>query len=78
MSISQSVILIKSDQGYAARCPTLPGCWAQGTTEKEALEKIQDATQEYQAMIEDSQRTSRLVEQQYWFKKEARRLGLLR
>ncbi|MFI5207372.1 MAG: type II toxin-antitoxin system HicB family antitoxin [Gemmatimonadales bacterium] len=27
--------------------PGLPGCWSQGTTEKEAMANIQDAIREY-------------------------------
>jgi len=40
------VILIHTDEGYAVGCPTLPGCWSQGSTRKEALENIQDAISE--------------------------------
>jgi HicB_like antitoxin of bacterial toxin-antitoxin system len=44
-------------------CPGLPGCWSQGTTEKEALENIQDAIREYLAAMSavwDAAMTSRL------------------
>jgi predicted RNase H-like HicB family nuclease len=37
----------KSDEGYSASCPELPGCWSQGATEAEALENIQIAIEEY-------------------------------
>ena len=41
------VALKKSKEGYSASCPGLPGCWSQGKTEREALENIQSAIQEY-------------------------------
>jgi predicted RNase H-like HicB family nuclease len=37
----------KSDEGYSASCPELPGCWSQGSTEAEVLANIQLAIQEY-------------------------------
>lgn len=40
---------LKTDEGYSVSVPGLPGCWSQGSTEKEALENIQDAIQEYLA-----------------------------
>jgi len=45
------VVLEKSDEGYAVWCPGLPGCASQGTTEKEALDNIQDAIREYLSVI---------------------------
>jgi predicted RNase H-like HicB family nuclease len=49
------VLLVKVDVGpqghphvgYAVGCPALPGCWAQGDTEHEALINIQYAISEY-------------------------------
>ncbi len=41
------VVLIKSDEGYAAHCPALPACWSQGDTRDEALSNIRDAIAEY-------------------------------
>ena len=41
------VALKKSKEGYSVSCPGLPGCWSQGKTEREALENIQSAIQEY-------------------------------
>ncbi|HEV8309775.1 MAG TPA: type II toxin-antitoxin system HicB family antitoxin [Methylomirabilota bacterium] len=43
------IALLKTDEGYSVSVPGLPGCWSQGSTEKEALENIQDAIQEYLA-----------------------------
>ena len=58
------VKLLRSDEGYAVWCPTLPGCASQGATEAEALENIRDAIREYLAvrdeMIEGAE--SRVVE----------------
>ena len=48
------VRLEKTDEGFSVSCPGLPGCWSQGATEKEALENIQDAIQEYLAAVNDS------------------------
>ena len=43
------IALLKSDEGYGASVPGLPGCWSQGATEEEALENIQDAIRAYLA-----------------------------
>ncbi len=48
------VILIESEEGFSVSCPGLPGCWSQGKTEKQALENIRGAIQEYLAAITDS------------------------
>ena len=57
MSMEYSVILKKSDEGYAVGCPALPGCWSQGNTEEEALENIRIAIREYlearQVLLQD-------------------------
>jgi predicted RNase H-like HicB family nuclease len=39
--------LIKTEEGYAVCCPTLPGCWSEGKNKEEALENIKSAIQEY-------------------------------
>ena len=36
--------------------PGLPGCWSQGSTEKEAVENIRDAIREYLSVVEDQLR----------------------
>lgn len=41
------IALQKTDEGYAASVPGLPGCWSQGSTEAEALANITDAIREY-------------------------------
>ena len=47
------VALCRSEEGFAASIPGLPGCWSQGETEAEALENIQDAIKEYLAAVDD-------------------------
>jgi predicted RNase H-like HicB family nuclease len=37
------VLLIESEEGFAASCPALAGCWSQGRTREEAMENIRDA-----------------------------------
>jgi len=49
-----TVVLHRSDEGYAVNCPALPGCWSQGATEGEAVESIRDAIREYLAAIKDT------------------------
>lgn len=41
------IALRKSEEGFSASVPGLPGCWSQGATEKEAVENIRDAIREY-------------------------------
>jgi predicted RNase H-like HicB family nuclease len=41
------VIIHKSEYGYDASCPTLPGCASQGDTYDEAVENIRIAIREY-------------------------------
>ena len=38
-----AVELIESGEGFAVRCPALPGCWSQGRTRSEALANIREA-----------------------------------
>jgi len=47
------VVLKKSDEGYAAWCPALGGCFSQGATEAEALANIRDAIAEWIAAVDD-------------------------
>ena len=41
------VILIESEEGFAASCPALRGCHSQGRTKAEALENIREAIREW-------------------------------
>jgi len=56
------VVLKRSDEGYSVSCPGLPGCWSQGSSEKEALENIQDAIREYLAAVEESLKSAEVRE----------------
>jgi len=47
------VAIHKSDEGFAASVPGLPGCWSQGATEAEALENIRIAISEYLSAIDE-------------------------
>ncbi len=56
-SMSYHVTLIKSEEGYAVICPSLPGCCSQGKTEEEALQNIRVAIREYLGIMgDDSER----------------------
>jgi predicted RNase H-like HicB family nuclease len=50
------IALHKSEEGYAASVPGLPGCWSQGATEQEALENIREAIREYLAAVDEELR----------------------
>jgi predicted RNase H-like HicB family nuclease len=50
------IALYKSEEGYSASVPGLPGCWSQGATEQEALENIKDAIREYLAVVNEQLR----------------------
>jgi predicted RNase H-like HicB family nuclease len=56
------VALLPSEEGFAASCPGLPGCWSQGETEAEALDNIRDAIQEYLGAVSDSLHESSMRE----------------
>ena len=47
------VRLERTDEGVSVSVPGLPGCWSQGTDEKEALENIREAVREYLASVND-------------------------
>lgn len=50
------IALHKSKEGYSVSVPGLPGCWSQGTTEREALENIKDAIREYLSVVDEQLR----------------------
>lgn len=56
------VILHKSEYGYDAHVPALPGCHSQGETESEALENIKDAIVTYLEMEQAELRQSQIRE----------------
>jgi len=45
-----AVALVRTEKGYSASCPGLPGCWSQGSSEEEALANMRDAICEYLAV----------------------------
>lgn len=47
------IALERSDEGYSASVPGLPGCWSQGMNEDEALANIRDAIRDYLAVRDD-------------------------
>ncbi len=49
------VSIHKSEHGYDAHCPILPGCHSQGDSLDEALENIKDAIRCYLEMVADSE-----------------------
>ena len=50
------IALHKSEEGFSASVPGLPGCWSQGVTENEAVENIRDAIREYLSVVEEQLR----------------------
>ncbi len=54
MSATYHVVFSKSEEGFAVRCPELPGCWSQGASEDESMENIRGAIQDYLAAVMDS------------------------
>ena len=51
MPVNHKVVLVLTEEGYSVYCPSLPGCWSQGQTEREALDNIHDAIEEYLAAL---------------------------
>ena len=41
--MTYDVVLIESEEGFSVGCPSLPGCWSQGSTREEALANIREA-----------------------------------
>jgi len=50
------VALRRTEAGISVSVPGLPGCWSQGLTETEALENIEDAIREYNAVVSEQLR----------------------
>lgn len=48
------VILIQSEEGFAASVPDLPGVHTQGATESEALENVREAIADYFAALAET------------------------
>ena len=58
------VILIESEEGFAASCPQLRGCHSQGETLDEALENIKDAIREWLDAEKEEMRAFRVIERE--------------
>jgi len=56
VNMKYRIALHKSEEGYSASVPGLPGCWSQGATENEALENIRDAISEYLTVVDEQLR----------------------
>ena len=52
-SMRYKIALYKSEEGFSVSVPGLPGCWSQGGTEAEALGNIENAIQEYLAVVNE-------------------------
>jgi len=52
-TVRYKIALQHSEEGYSVCVPGLPGCWSQGATEEEALQNIQQAIQEYLAVVDE-------------------------
>lgn len=50
VSMKYKIALKKTEEGFCVSIPGLPGCWSQGATEAEALEKAKDAITSYLAV----------------------------
>jgi len=57
------VVLIESEEGFAASCPSLKGCHSQGRTRQEALENIRIAIREWFDAEQDEQAAFRVTEE---------------
>jgi len=47
------IALHRSEEGFAASVPGLPGCSSQGATEAEALDNIRAAIAEYLSVVDE-------------------------
>lgn len=50
-----NVVLVETDEGFAASCPALPGCHSQGTTRDEALATIREANSLWLEVAEEDE-----------------------
>lgn len=57
------VVLIESEEGFAASCPSLKGCHSQGETRDEALANIRTAIREWLDAEQDEQAVFHVTEE---------------
>jgi predicted RNase H-like HicB family nuclease len=51
--MTYKVAIKTTAEGVSVSVPGLPGCWSQGSDEREALENIRDAIREYLEVAND-------------------------
>ena len=56
------VVINKTEYGFDAHCPALPGCHSQGDTLEEAIENIKDAIETYLHMIAEETKDADVYE----------------
>ena len=56
------VIIHRSEEGFGASCPYLPGCYSQGESREEALENIAIAIREYLEAVDEMHRGKDMCE----------------
>jgi len=52
--------LQQSDKGFGVSIPGLPGCWLQGATEQEAIEKHQGRHSRLSSVVEEQLRSENI------------------
>lgn len=57
------VILIESEEGFAASCPALRGCHSRGATREEALDNIRIAIREWLEAEQEEARAFTVTEE---------------
>ena len=53
LPMKYKVLLTKSEEGYSASVPGLPGCWSQGATGEDALDNIRAAARDYLSVVDE-------------------------
>jgi predicted RNase H-like HicB family nuclease len=56
------VVLVESEEGFSASCPSLRGCHSQGSTREEAMANIREAIREWLAAESDERATLKVSE----------------
>ena len=62
ITMRYKVKLIRSEEGVSIHVPALPGCWSEGADEKEAIDNIRDAINEYLAALDEQYADAELQE----------------
>jgi predicted RNase H-like HicB family nuclease len=56
------IYIQEDEEGYTVWAPECPGCWAQGVTEEQAMDNINDAIRKY---IKSEERSSDIINTRY-------------